>query len=124
MKHFFESYILVQQDIITSKEATEKFLSLPGITEIRSELEKVFCSEISSASHKWIKLSEVLDKRNCKQVIKELSSFFNIFKKLDILNQVIMHYMLPRIDSHVSIQLNHLLKLPFCIHPDSGKFIF
>lgn len=32
-----------------------------------------------------------------------------------------MHYMLPRIDSHVSIQLNHLLKLPFCIHPDSGK---
>lgn len=31
-----------------------------------------------------------------------------------------MHYMLPRIDSHVSIQLNHLLKLPFCIHPDSG----
>lgn len=32
-----------------------------------------------------------------------------------------MHYMLPRIDSHVSIQLNHLLKLPFCIHPDTGK---
>lgn len=32
-----------------------------------------------------------------------------------------MHYLLPRIDSHVSIQLNHLLKLPFCIHPDSGK---
>jgi DNA primase small subunit len=38
-----------------------------------------------------------------------------------ILNSVIMHYMLPRIDSHVSIQLNHLLKLPFCIHPDTGK---
>lgn len=35
-----------------------------------------------------------------------------------------MHYMLPRIDSHVSIQLNHLLKLPFCIHPDTGKFQF
>lgn len=33
---------------------------------------------------------------------------------------VIMHYMLPRIDAHVSIQLNHLLKLPFCIHPDTG----
>lgn len=35
-----------------------------------------------------------------------------------------MHYMLPRIDSHVSIQLNHLLKLPFCIHPDSGMTNF
>lgn len=31
MKHFFESYVLVQQDIFNSPEAIEKFLSLPGI---------------------------------------------------------------------------------------------
>lgn len=76
MKHFFESYILVQQDIITSKEAVSKFLSLPGIAEIRSELEKYFCDEANGSSHKWIKLSEILEKRNSKQVCPVFKDIF------------------------------------------------
>jgi len=68
MKHFFESYILVQQDIITSNEAVSKFLSLPAINEIRSELEHDFYSETNGSSLKWAKLSEVLEKRSAKQV--------------------------------------------------------
>lgn len=69
MKHFFESYILVQQDIITSNEAVSKFLSLPGINEIRSELEYDFYSEANGSSLKWAKLCEVLEDRNAKQVL-------------------------------------------------------
>lgn len=69
MKHFFESYILVQQDIITSNEAVKNFLSLPGINDIRSELEHDFYSEANGSSLKWTKLSEVLEKRGSKLVI-------------------------------------------------------
>lgn len=76
MKHFFESYILVQQDIITSKEAVAKFLSLPGIAEISSELEKIFYDEANGSSHKWIKLSEILEKRNYKQVYNVFDNVF------------------------------------------------
>lgn len=76
MKHFFESYILVQQDIITSKEAVAKFLSLPGIVEISPELEKYFYDEANGSSHKWIKLSEILEKRSSKQVYSEFKDAF------------------------------------------------
>jgi hypothetical protein len=69
MKHFFESYILVQQDIISSNEAVCNFLSLPGINELRSELEYDFYSETNGSSLKWAKLSEVLDNRSPKQVL-------------------------------------------------------
>lgn len=69
MKHFFESYILVQQDIITSNEAVSKFLSLPGISELKPELEKDFYSESIGSSHKWIRLSDVLEKHGLKKVL-------------------------------------------------------
>lgn len=68
MKHFFESYILVQQDIISSDEATSKFLSLPGIEELRPELEKEFYSENSGSLLKWNRLCEVLENRAGKNV--------------------------------------------------------
>ena len=67
MKHFFESYVLIQQDIITSKEAAGKFLSLPGICEIRNELENDFFSDCGPLM-KWHKLSEVLGKHSTNQV--------------------------------------------------------
>ena len=35
--------------------------------------------------------------------------------------EIIVGFLYPKIDSHVSAQLNHLLKCPFNIHHDSMK---
>ena len=77
MRHFFESYVLVQQDIISSKEAASKFLSLPGISDLKNELESDFYSETIGSSHKWLRLSEVLEKRNPKYVY--CCNFYDIY---------------------------------------------
>ena len=36
------------------------------------------------------------------------------------LNEFIMYILYPRLDSNVTIQINHLLKGPFCVHPKTG----
>jgi DNA primase small subunit len=41
--------------------------------------------------------------------------------KESALNHLKFQYLYMRLDSEVSIHLNHLLKSPFCIHPGTGK---
>ena len=83
MKHFFESYVLIQQDIVTSKEAANKFLSLPGISDFRHELENDFFSDCGPLM-KWHRLSEVLGKCATNQVSQLRSNFilFYFFRSL------------------------------------------
>ncbi|GAA5977611.1 hypothetical protein JCM11641_006876 [Rhodosporidiobolus odoratus] len=37
------------------------------------------------------------------------------------IDDLIIQYTYPRIDTEVSRKLNHLLKAPFCVHPGTGK---
>jgi DNA primase small subunit len=39
-----------------------------------------------------------------------------------IIEEIMLQYCYPRLDSEVTKGMNHLLKSPFCVHPKTGIF--
>ena len=47
-----------------------------------------------------------------------------MIKKIGINNlfQIMSRVLRPRIDSNVTVQCNHLIKVPYSVHPNTGNF--
>lgn len=54
------------------------------------------------------------------QVLLDECPLGNYYENLPKL--VILRCLYPRLDGKVTIQMNHLLKSPFCVHPKTGFF--
>ncbi|KAJ3258743.1 hypothetical protein HK103_003337 [Boothiomyces macroporosus] len=105
----FDRIMLDKMGILNSKEHWSKLLAIIPDESIRNELDNEWSkSPDTPASTKWDMLQSRL-KGSKKSNLEYLA------------RDILFQYSYPRLDSNVSIGLNHLLKSPFCVHPKTGK---
>ncbi|KAF8606988.1 prim-pol domain-containing protein [Ceratobasidium sp. AG-I] len=113
----FPSLILDEQDVFLKTEGWGELLDLIPQKDLAAALRESWADEdeeMGSSSHaKWEKL------RNSILAIEKGTKDRAVLKAA--VEDIILQYTYPRIDTEVSKHRNHLLKAPFCVHPGTGR---
>ncbi|XP_064110428.1 DNA primase small subunit-like [Macrobrachium nipponense] len=110
---YFEDIILEDQDFLSTPELWGKILALIPDTEIREALNRTMPQCVNSRQ-RWntiqAEINRQVNKGDSKKTIKP-----------NLVAEIILQLVYPRLDIHVTKGLNHLLKSPFCVHPKTGR---
>lgn len=120
----FSEIILVEQDSWSDSKRAESLLSKIYEKSLVSKLrdywgsDSVFQSEKNYSSDK-----KTMSQKRWESIDKAASISKDVSPKtvVNIKRDLILSSLYPRLDSEVSKHLNHLLKAPFCVHPNTGN---
>ncbi|KAF7726475.1 hypothetical protein EC973_008710 [Apophysomyces ossiformis] len=103
LKQHFGTLLLKEQGILDTPEQWIKVLDALGDNGIKQKLDDQWRSNSSKSSiDRW---------EDLKKSSNNTTS----------LRDVLFQYTYPRLDSKVTMQTNHLLKSPFCVHPKTQR---
>ncbi|QRW06470.1 DNA primase small subunit [Ceratobasidium sp. AG-Ba] len=113
----FASLILDEQDVFLKSEGWRELLELIPNKDVAGKLYSQWEGEDqemqTSSDAKWDALRKAIltfEKGTTERATLKAA-----------VEDVILQYTYPRIDTEVSKHRNHLLKAPFCVHPGTGK---
>lgn len=112
VEHHFEDICLVDQDILGTDERVINFVKFIPEIDDRDDFKKKIMVENTS-------------KRRWQAFVshwKSLQSSRSLKKSMrNLIEEIMLHYLYPRLDINVTKGMSHLLKSPFCVHPKTGK---
>ncbi|BGP39961.1 p48 polypeptide of DNA primase [Rhodotorula kratochvilovae] len=120
LKDAFASVVLTDQDVFRTDSAQwENVLSMLPDKENAAGLLKDYSKDSGkSSAERW---KDVVKIPASAPSANDASRKRTKEKHQEAIQELIIQYTYPRIDTEVSRKLNHLLKAPFCIHPGTGK---
>ncbi|GAA5899473.1 hypothetical protein JCM6882_009127 [Rhodosporidiobolus microsporus] len=119
LKSAFANVVLADQECLKDEEQWSNVVKLIPDKEKASTLYKDIPASSSLSSRKrWDQIRIAPSgPQSASAAVKEKIRE----KHADAVDDIIIQYTYPRIDTEVSRKLNHLLKAPFCVHPGTGK---
>lgn len=104
----FDDLMLVKQDFLSTENLVQSMIDLCEDKTLQDRISEV-CKH------------QRLTSTTCWEKIKILTSANKNKKTKYFIEEVMLQHCFPRLDANVTRGLNHLLKLPFCIHPKTGN---
>lgn len=108
----FVEFIIIEQDILgTNNGGLTNFLNLLWDCPYQYEFKKIM-NKHQTSSERWTAFLTHL------QYLFDNNFLPNRLKYLK--EEIMLHFTYPRLDNGVTYNLSHLLKAPFCVHPQTG----
>lgn len=107
----FNEVIIQDQNAFGSPAGVEKLLKMVSDENCRKELQQQFAPAANDSATVWSIFEDYFLSRRGQ--LKP--------KMKNVVDEVKMAMLYPRLDINVSKGTNHLLKAPFCVHPKTGK---
>lgn len=108
----FEDLMVDKQDFLATDQLVQSVIDLcDGDSRLRQNLSDI-CKlpSLKSSRERWTSMKQI------NENFKNKRNKANYF-----IHEVKLQHCFPRLDINVTKGMNHLLKLPFCVHPKTGN---